>query len=92
MEEIGNYTIQELRAKKANKSLLFLLNAFVEKCPGSVFSQHGSNWVQLLIRNAADNQGNLSLILRILSEFAVSSDCTINYLPLPLQPMSSATL
>lgn len=69
VEEIANYTIKELRAKKANTSLLFLLNAFVDKCPGTVFSQHGSNWLQLLIRNAADNQGNLSLILKILSKF-----------------------
>lgn len=68
MDDIANYTIKELRAKKANTSLLFLLNAFVDKCPGSTFSQHGSNWVQLLVRNAPDNLGNISLILRILSE------------------------
>lgn len=70
VEVIADYTIQQLRAKKGNASLLFLLNAFVEKCPASVFSQHGANWVQLLIRNAADNQGNLSVILKVLSKFS----------------------
>lgn len=85
MEEIANYTIRELRARKANTSLLFLLNAFVDKCPGSTFSQHGSNWLQLLIRNAADNQGNLSLILKILSGFlsVLSMSCPSNHITLP---------